>query len=131
MLWAFLGTSLDEIGRPQAAVFALETALFAKPDYGWAWGRLGKVLRALGRHDEAVRSFGKSVEHGFAPAVLWQDMGESAAEVRDAASFERACRELRRLDPALARKLRRKGRAMAPPPVAPEAASGAVPRNVL
>jgi hypothetical protein len=112
VLWAFLGTSLDEIGRQQAAVFALETALFAKPDYGWAWGRLGKV-------------------HGFAPAVLWQDMGESAAEVRDTASFERACRELRRLDPALARKLRRKGRAMAPPPVAPAAASGAVPRNVL
>ena len=131
MLWAFLGTSLDEIGRPQAAVFALETALFAKPDYGWAWGRLGKVLRALGRHDEAVRSFGKSVEHGFAPAVLWRDMGESAAEVRDAASFERACRELRRLDPALARKLRRKGRVMAPPPVKAEATSGAAPRNVL
>jgi predicted Zn-dependent protease len=108
VLWALLGASLDETGRPEGAVNALETAVFAKADYGWAWGRLGKALRALGRHEEAVRAYEKSVEHGFAPPVLWQDLGESAAELRDVVRLKRACRELGRLDADMAKALRKK-----------------------
>ena len=110
--WACLGASLDETGRREGAVFALETAVFGAPDYAWAWGRLGKALRALGRHEEAVRAFEKSVEHGFAPPVLWSDMGDSAAEVRDVARLRRACRELSRLDAAMAKPLRRRLRSL-------------------
>jgi tetratricopeptide (TPR) repeat protein len=93
-------------------VRALETAVFAMPDYGWAWGRLGKALRALGRHEEAVRAYEKSVAHGFAPPVLWSDLGESAAELRDLPRLRRACRELGRLDADLAKALRRKLRSL-------------------
>jgi len=107
VLWAFLGASLDETERPEPGAWALETAVFSRPDYGWAWGRLGKALRAMGRHDEAVRAYEQAVEHGFAPAVLWSDMGESAAEVRDLERLRRACRELGRLDAERAKPLRR------------------------
>jgi tetratricopeptide (TPR) repeat protein len=82
------------------------------PDYGWAWGRLGKALRAMGRHEEAVRAYEKSVEHGFAPPVVWSDMGESAAELRDVPRLRRACRELGRLDAEMAKPLRRKLRSL-------------------
>jgi cytochrome c-type biogenesis protein CcmH/NrfG len=105
--WAYLGASLDETGRVEAAVWALESAVHARPDYAWAWGRLGKALRATGHHEAAVRAFGRSVEHGFAPPVLWADMGHSAAELRDVPTVRRACRELGRLaEPDLARALR-------------------------
>jgi len=112
VLWAFLGVSLDETGRQESAVYALETAVFGQPDYGWAWGRLGKALRALGRHDEAVRAYERSIEHGFAPPVVWSDMGQSAAELRDLARLKRACRELARLDADLAKPLRRRLRSL-------------------
>jgi hypothetical protein len=88
----------------------LESALFSRPAYGWAWGRLGKVLHALGRHQEALQAFDKSIEHGFAPGVLWFDMGASAAAVKDEARLERACRELERLAPPMAEALRRAAR---------------------
>jgi hypothetical protein len=114
-------------------VWALQSAVYAKPDYGWAWGRLGKALRALGRHDEAVCAFGRSVEHGFAPPVVWSDMGHSAAELRDVRTVQRACRELGRLDaPDLARalrarlrRLRAEERAAAPAAPAPATAARA------
>jgi tetratricopeptide (TPR) repeat protein len=112
LLWTYLGVSLDETGRREGAFHALETATFNKPDYGWAWGRLGKALRALGRHEEAVRAYDKSVEHGFAPPVLWSDMGESAAELRDVPRLRRACRELGRLDAGMAKSLRRRLRSL-------------------
>ncbi len=124
-LWAVLGASLDEGGRHEGALHALETAVFAKPDHGWAWGRLGKVLRSLGRHEEAVRAYEKSVEHGFSPPVLWADLGDSAAELRDVPRLRRACRELGRVDAEMAKALRRKLRSLtakarttAPPPPA-------------
>ncbi len=99
---------------------ALETALFAQPDHGWAWGRLGKALRSLGRHEEAVRAYEKSVEHGFSPPVLWADLGASAAELRDVPRLRRACRELGRVDAEAAKALRRRLRGLtskAPAPV--------------
>jgi Flp pilus assembly protein TadD len=127
VLWALLGASLDETGRAQGAVYALETAVFAKPDYGWAWGRLGKALRALGRHEEAVGAYEKSVEHGFAPPVVWSDLGQSAAELRDVPRLRRACRELGRLDAGMAKSLRRKLRSLTSKgraPAAPEGGGG-------
>jgi tetratricopeptide (TPR) repeat protein len=110
--WAFLGVSLDETGRPQGAVNALETAVFMKADYGWAWARLGKALRSLGHHAEAVAAYEKAIGNAFAPSVVWWDMGQSAAEVADVAVLERACRGLRKLDARLATKLRRKLRSI-------------------
>lgn len=110
--WAYLGVSLDETGRFEGAVCALETALFAKPDYGWAWGRLGKALRALGRHAEAIHAYERAITHDFAPSILWWDMGLSAVEVEDAVRLERACRGLRGLDRGLATKLRRRLRSL-------------------
>ena len=107
-VWAFLGVSLDEIGRFEGAVYALETAVYARPDYGWAWARMGKALRALDRHAEAVGAYEKAVEHDFAPAILLWDMGLSAIEIREAACADRACRALRKLDPGMATKLRRR-----------------------
>jgi tetratricopeptide (TPR) repeat protein len=105
----------------EPAVWALETAVGLLPDYAWAWGRLGKALRALGRHEEAVRAYEKSVEHGFAPPVVWSDLGHSAAEVKDLERLKGACRELGRLDAEMAKPLRRRlrslraeGRARAP-----------------
>ena len=130
VLWAYLGVSLDETGRREAAVWALETSVFTATDWGWAWGRLGKARRGLGRHDEAVEAFEKSVAHGFAPPVLWSDMGHSAAELRDVARVARACRELGRLDaPDLARALRARLRRLraAAREAAPEPASGGAP----
>jgi tetratricopeptide (TPR) repeat protein len=112
ILWTCLGVSLEETGRPEAAVWALETAVFARPDYGRAWGYLGRALRVLERHEDAVRAFEKSVEHGFAPPALWADLGNSAAEVRDLERLKRACCELGRLDAELAKPLRRRLRAL-------------------
>lgn len=112
VLWAYLGVCLDETGRMEAAVWALETAVGLLPDYAWAWGRLGKARRALARHEEAVRAFEKSVEHGFAPPVVWSDFGHSAAEVKDLERLKRACRELGRLDAEMAKPLRRRLRAL-------------------
>jgi tetratricopeptide (TPR) repeat protein len=128
VLWAYLGVCLDEVGRMEASVWALETCVRGLPDYAWAWGRLGKALRALGRHEEAVRAYEKSIEHGFAPPVLWSDLGHSAAELKDLERLKRACRELGRLDAEMAKPLRRRlrslraeGRASAPPVEAHEA----------
>lgn len=112
IVWAYLGVSLDETGRHEGAVHALESATYNQPDYAWAWGRLGKVLRALGRHEEAVRAYEKSIEHGFAPPVVWSDFGNSAAEVRDLERLRRACRELGRLDAEMAKPLRRRLRSL-------------------
>lgn len=111
-VWAFLGVSLDEIGRFEGAVYALETAVYARPDYGWAWARMGKALRALARHAEAVGAYEKAVEHDFAPAILLWDMGLSAIEIRETACADRACRALRKLDPGMATKLRRRLRTL-------------------
>jgi tetratricopeptide (TPR) repeat protein len=126
--WAFLGVSLDETGRHQGAVHALETAVFLMPAYGWAWARLGKALRALGRHAEAVAAYENAIGSDFAPSVVWWDMGLSAVEVEDADCLERACRGLRPLDQGLATKLRRRLKSLkaqqaagVPPDEAPEA----------
>mgnify|MGYP003555940821 FL=1 len=59
-----------------------------------------------------MRAYEKAVEHGFAPAVLWSDMGESAAEVRDLERLRRACRALGRLDAERAKPLRRRLRSL-------------------
>jgi tetratricopeptide (TPR) repeat protein len=126
--WAYLGVSLDETGRPQAAVYALETAVFMKADYGWAWARLGKALRALGRHAEAVAAYEKAIGNDFAPSVVWWDMGLSAAEVPDLALLVRACRGLRKLDPGLATKLRRRLRGLRAEEPAGELAASAANR---
>jgi tetratricopeptide (TPR) repeat protein len=111
-VWAYLGVSLDETGRHQGAVHALETALFMKADDGWAWARLGKALRALDRHADAVAAYGKAIGHAFAPSVVWWDMGLSAVAAKDPDCVERACRGLRKLDAGLATKLRRRLRTL-------------------
>jgi hypothetical protein len=93
-------------------------------------GRLGKALRALGRDAEAIHAYELPITHGFAPSILWWDMGLSAIEVEDADCLERLPRAASS-GPELATKLRRRRRclkakqpASVPQAEAPEADGG-------
>ena len=46
------------------------------------------------------------------PTVLWSDLGQSAAELKDVDRVRRACRELSRLDAEMAKPLRRRLRTL-------------------
>lgn len=114
-IWATLGFCLQETGRWEPAAHALQTATFADPENGWAWGLLGRGWWRLDRPDEALRAFERAVAHGFSPTGLWEDFAAAAAKVRDLARLERACRELDALDPNLAQPLWKRLRELRPP----------------
>ncbi len=52
-------------GRREEAVEQLRAYLAASDDQGNAWGRLGSVLRDLGRDDEAREAYRRGIEAAY------------------------------------------------------------------
>jgi E3 SUMO-protein ligase RanBP2 len=57
-----LALEYEKAGRPGDAVRELETYLEMSEDQGNAWGRLGALLRGLGRDAEARDAYSRGVE---------------------------------------------------------------------
>jgi E3 SUMO-protein ligase RanBP2 len=57
-----LALEYEKAGRAQDAVRALESYLAHAEDEGNAWGRLGALLRGLGRDEEARAAYRRGIE---------------------------------------------------------------------
>ncbi len=104
-LWAALGASLLELGQWEGAANALETAIFARPDCGGSWARLGVARRRLDRPVDAADALAHAIKLGFHEAWVWYEAGKTGATLGDSEIVDQAQVELQRLDPELARKL--------------------------
>lgn len=78
--WAHieLGECLRIQGHNQWALDTFEAALRLEPNQAWALERKGRVLRSLGRFDEAISTLNKVV-NGIhqSNAYAWSELGES------------------------------------------------------
>lgn len=65
-----LANSLQDLGRPGAALEHYDAALLVDPAMVMAWNNRGLALRKLGRADEAAKSFDEAIKRSpdFAPA---------------------------------------------------------------
>lgn len=57
-----LAVEYENAGRIEDAVRELQTYLALTEDEGNAWGRLGALLRRLGRHEEARAAYRRGIE---------------------------------------------------------------------
>jgi tetratricopeptide (TPR) repeat protein len=63
-LWAHLGNSLKNAGRPREAVDAFRKGLELEPAFAWAWRRLGDTYHDdLDRYEEGIAAYEKAVKH--------------------------------------------------------------------
>ncbi|NQE52135.1 Photosystem I assembly protein Ycf3, partial [ANME-1 cluster archaeon GoMg3.2] len=56
------GVALDDLGRYEEALKAIDKAIVLKPDYAEAWNNRGVALDDLGRYEEALKAFDKAIE---------------------------------------------------------------------
>jgi len=60
-----LALELEKLERWEDAAGELRAYLAHADDEGYAWGRLGRALRALGRDDEAKDAYGRGIEAAY------------------------------------------------------------------
>ena len=60
-----LALEYEKVGRSEDAVRALEAYLERAEDQGNAWGRLGSLLRGLGREEEASAAYRRGIEQAL------------------------------------------------------------------
>jgi len=70
----WVATALSE-DDPEMKIKCLSKALSLNPDYLPAWGMKGNALRGLGRYDEAIQCFEKSLEL-HPSALTWHKKGD-------------------------------------------------------
>ena len=78
-------------GDATAAILTLQAIVKERPDFLVAYDRLGYILRATGRVDEAVRVLDEAVRHGHADSTILRSLG---AALRDAGQFQRSAEVL-------------------------------------
>jgi predicted O-linked N-acetylglucosamine transferase (SPINDLY family) len=95
------GQEAERAGRPEEALRSYESALREFPDSAELNAMLGNVLRALGRHDEAVAAYRKSTLLKPALAAAWYNLALTEHELGDMEGAERDYRAALAADPEL------------------------------
>jgi predicted O-linked N-acetylglucosamine transferase (SPINDLY family) len=95
------GQEAERAGRPEDALRRYETALLEFPDSAELHAMLGNVLRALGRHDEAVAAYRKSTLLKPVLAAAWYNLALTEHELGDVEDAERDYRAALAADPEL------------------------------
>jgi protein O-GlcNAc transferase len=95
------GQEAERAGRPEEALRLYELALREFPDSAELNAMLGNVLRALGRHDEAVGAYRKSTLLKPALAAAWYNLALTEHELGDLEGAERDYRAALAADPEL------------------------------
>jgi len=89
-----LGTALQGLGQPAAALASYDTAIALNPDYAMAFYNRGNALRSLDRSEQALGSYAQALalQPGYAEAWCARGMLEHATGRAEAAlaSIDRA-----------------------------------------
>jgi predicted O-linked N-acetylglucosamine transferase (SPINDLY family) len=93
------GQEAERAGRPEEALRRYESALREFPDSAELNAMLGNVLRALGRHDEAVAAYRKSTLLKPALAAAWYNLALTEHALGDVEGAERDYRAALAADP--------------------------------
>jgi len=97
----------ERMGRHAEAVEAFKTAIRLKPDYAKAYYNVGVIYgERMGRHAEAVEAFKTAIRLKPDYALAYSSLGAAYVVMGNRAEALQTYETLRRLDPALARKLR-------------------------
>ena len=103
--WRNIGSAYDDVGKSEAAIFALRESLRILPTDANTMMLLGIAHGRAGQHGEAMRYLDLAVRRKPGSPMVWFNLGVSAAL---AGRWDRAAEAeavLRRIDPAKAVEL--------------------------
>ncbi len=106
--WNLYAFTLKQTGEPRAAMNALDKALQVDPTSTQALVILGDIHAEGRRPLEAMRSYDRALQIDERDIFAWYGIGLLARRSGDAASLERAIKNLRQLHPPFADDLARK-----------------------
>jgi tetratricopeptide (TPR) repeat protein len=103
--WNLLAQSHRDAGQPLRAVQALNNAHLVRPGTSASYYLLGESYTDLNRYLPAAAAYRQSVKLDSKFAQAWYGLGRSAAELGQRNDYDEALKNLRELDPALAKQL--------------------------
>jgi tetratricopeptide (TPR) repeat protein len=77
--WRSIARARLQLKDPAGALAACDKVLPSCKNDAFLWHLRGQAARALGRYDEAVRSFTEALKHDSAPVVVWKERGHAHA----------------------------------------------------
>jgi predicted Zn-dependent protease len=103
--WNMLAQSYRDAGQPLRAVQTLTNAHVVRPGTPATYYLLGESYSDLNRFLPAAAAYRESVKLDSRFARAWFGLGRSAAELGNRDDYDQALKNLRALDPALAKEL--------------------------
>jgi tetratricopeptide (TPR) repeat protein len=103
--WNMLAQSYRDAGQPLRAVQTLTNAHLVRPGTPATYYLLGESYSDLNRYLPAAAAYRESVKLDSKFARAWFGLGRSAAELGNRGDYDQALKNLRELDPALAKEL--------------------------
>lgn len=103
--WNLLAQAHRDAGQPLRAVQTLTNAHVVRPGTPATYYLLGESYSDLNRYLPAAAAYRESVKLDSKFARAWFGLGRSAAELGNRGDYDQAIKNLRELDPALAKEL--------------------------
>ncbi|MGH8641126.1 MAG: hypothetical protein ACRET6_05415 [Burkholderiales bacterium] len=103
--WNLLAQAQRDAGQPLRAVQTLTNAHVVRPGTPATYYLLGESYSDLNRFLPAAAAYRESVKLDSKFARAWFGLGRSAAELGNRGDYDQALKNLRALDPALAKEL--------------------------
>lgn len=103
--WNMLAQSYRDAGQSLRAVQTLTNAHLVRPGTPATYYLLGESYTDLNRYLPAAAAYRESVKLDSKFAQSWFGLGRSAAELGNRGDYDQALKNLRALDPALAKDL--------------------------